>query len=1243
MAITNRLTKQVDLPVWEWMRFAPVTTSNLTALTTTRDGSDRYLYYFGSNVLYRYDTWGDSWQQLSTNATPVGALAVQHVKNTGFRGQVLAVPSSNQLRIPSTSVKSLVGYTIQIISGTGAGQERTITAVNDETIHESGVVTTATTSVLTDTTRKWKTNQWLGYALRVVFNTGFSQYRNILYNSENSATVADANYDGRAPWQNAFSSNAPYAAPNATAGTQAHFAIASQVITVDSAWTVTPDSTSKFAILSGGIWWITQNASSPFFNFYFYDLLSDSFINVSNPANLFSAALSTDWGITPLSDKLLGNLATGTGSAATSKTLVDSTKSWTKGQYNEFSVKITSGSGAGQTRRIISTNPTTLTISPKWDTNPDSSSTYAITSNNEIILAGNGRAQLLEFNPVSSIWSTGNIAEWGLCPSTLALVRSSGRVAFAASTANRVTNGITAVNATPTAAGTGYSVGDLLTISTGGTLGRVYVESINPLTGAVLSVSLYTAGSGYTIGTGKAVTGGTGTGCTIEITTVGTIGVITTSINHDMVLGETFTFAGATEAAWNTSYSVLGIQSATIIEVIITATTNAAALYAQATSLLVDATKNWTPNEFAGKLLGIQSNGLAGAINWRRILGNSTNTITFTVGTAATNGNSRYFIQDLEAFGKDKAYLADTQGNQGYPTSGSVGLIVDTSKSWYPGSFNGNKIEIQNSDGTRMEDFIVSNTTSSISHGITVMGGAGTNTLAWSADNGITWTGLGTSIFSSQCYSIAWSGKRFVAVGSGTNTIAYSEDGKNWTGLGLTTFGTFGITIAWNGVRFVAGGGTSNTLAWSNDGVNWTGLGTTVFPNSLGGIAWNGTRWVAAGDCTNGIAYSSDGITWTTIATPIFTTSGRGVCWTGTQFVATGQGTNTIATSPDGITWTGLGTSIFSTAGWSAIWNGSVVVATGQGTNTIAYSTDSGSTWTGLGTSIFSTTGRSVLWNGTNFVAGGVGTNGIAYSATGTAFTGSGTSILTAGYGGASTTPFNSLVPNIGVIPDSSSYYRIMDSYGDSTSAGSTTTLNDATKKWKVNQWAGKRCLITAGTGYQQEFTITSNTATQLSFSTITTAPDTTSTYTILGVPARGAGIQPIWNFGTSDSGSSGTKGEYLFVPRGGASHTIDRYNISTNMWTYGSFILGQGETLTTGTMYAYDGDRIYFQKDATGRIMYYDILKNEINAFGTIPYGMSTAILSNRMEIIQTADGLKYLYVMRHSGTEMWRTIIYF
>ena len=166
----------------------------------------------------------------------------------------------------------------------------------------------------------------------------------------------------------------------------------------------------------------------------------------------------------------------------------------------------------------------------------------------------------------------------------------------------------------------------------------------------------------------------------------------------------------------------------------------------------------------------------------------------------------------------------------------------------------------------------------------------------------------------------------WVAVGNGDNTIAYSSDGITWTGLGNSIFSDTGYGVAWNGTMWVAVGiGEDNTIAYSYDGITWTGLGKDIFEISGRGVAWNGTMWVAVGNGDNDgedntIAYSYDGITWTSVteSTTIFSNSGRGAAWNGKMWVAVGQGTkNTIAYSSDGINWTGLDTTIFSHAGYS--------------------------------------------------------------------------------------------------------------------------------------------------------------------------------------------------------------------------------------------------------------------------------------------------------------------------------------
>jgi hypothetical protein len=224
--------------------------------------------------------------------------------------------------------------------------------------------------------------------------------------------------------------------------------------------------------------------------------------------------------------------------------------------------------------------------------------------------------------------------------------------------------------------------------------------------------------------------------------------------------------------------------------------------------------------------------------------------------------------------------------------------------------------------------------------------------------------------------------------------------------------------------------------------------------------------------------------------------------------------------------------------------------------------------------------------------------------------------------------------------PDATTHYEIADSWGLMTAGSISSITETTTKNWAVNMWAGKRVRVTGGTNPSQEATISSNTATVLTTGAIT-APDATSTYAILGVPARGSGIQLLWAWNNSDTA---TKGKYMFSPRGGASNTTDIYDITTSRWIYGYFLSPQSETLTTGSMYAYDGvDTIYMQKDATGRIFAYNISTNTVNSLGTIPYGHSSAIIGNRMEIVETSDGLMYLYIMRHTGQEMWRMLVFF
>lgn len=77
MAITNMNKMMLDRPVWEQLSFAPVVG---IAGTNIVDDGERYIYeYFQTAVttaqFWRYDTWGDTWQQLATPPTQTGTVS----------------------------------------------------------------------------------------------------------------------------------------------------------------------------------------------------------------------------------------------------------------------------------------------------------------------------------------------------------------------------------------------------------------------------------------------------------------------------------------------------------------------------------------------------------------------------------------------------------------------------------------------------------------------------------------------------------------------------------------------------------------------------------------------------------------------------------------------------------------------------------------------------------------------------------------------------------------------------------------------------------------------------------------------------------------------------------------------------------------------------------------------------------------------------------------------------------------
>lgn len=151
---------------------------------------------------------------------------------------------------------------------------------------------------------------------------------------------------------------------------------------------------------------------------------------------------------------------------------------------------------------------------------------------------------------------------------------------------------------------------------------------------------------------------------------------------------------------------------------------------------------------------------------------------------------------------------------------------------------------------------------------------------------------------------IASDGSRFVAVGQagGTNNVAYSTDnGATWTAQDVGS-GTGWSDIAWNaGASLFAmvGGSNSTEIRTSPTGVTWTTR--TAAASARRSIVSSGTKFVSPRYDNSGKAdTSTDGITWSEVTLPA-SAFHQFSAWTGTDFLIVS--TNDILKSSDGTTW----------------------------------------------------------------------------------------------------------------------------------------------------------------------------------------------------------------------------------------------------------------------------------------------------------------------------------------------------
>jgi hypothetical protein len=794
----NTLTPQVDLPTWEWCRFAPAVSAAVSS-SCSADNSEfsaehgRYIYYLiAATQFVRYDTWTDMYQQLATPAVaPAAISSMKFLQGIAPEGNVIAAGAST-VTVAAVTQQSLRGYDIVIVSGTGAGQRRTITAVAEPVAADVGVVTavsnTQGTLTVTDSTKAWVGNQYAGYSFRVTGNAGAGQMRRILSNSATVLTLGDTNQTNK-------TYNNPgqfFPAISAVAGSQSYYAIESQVLTVNAAWTVQPDSTSVYRIQSGMIVMASTAAvTAPFYTLQAYDIATDTWYILPAYTGMLGAGTYSDLSLDRTGEISSVWAAGVASSASTTTTLVDASRgvdraAWTVNQWAGYWVHITSGTGEGQIRQIASNTSNTLTWATAG-TAPTATSRYQISGFDA------GTATAGAASTITDSTKSWPVNRWANYQVRILAGTGIGQVrAIASNTATALTV-VTPWATNPDTTSVYVITGDGNKVFFYfGTLAAVMIHNLDS--------TVPTFGREQDWGTARIASATVGGHLPVAITTLAnttTTATVTTAHPHQFRVGDLVTVRGATDANFNvTGVAIATVPSATTFTYTMAgspaATTIALAL---STSTLVDVTKNWSTNQWAGATCYMNTAAVTGTSGGAagqslRILSNTSNTLTMVTGTAPVNGQSRYSIAASSAIGAmDQGVATGTQ---------STTTLQDTSK---VGSFT-----VNNTSGSTSIN--VTGVTSGQLYVGHAVSGTGIPTGAVIAAFGTGTGGVGTYTLSQPCTSTntgltmssgwvvnAYAGKRVRCFGgAGPVEVAITSNTNNTLTFAVTTAPVAGQT-----------------------------------------------------------------------------------------------------------------------------------------------------------------------------------------------------------------------------------------------------------------------------------------------------------------------------------------------------------------------------------------------------------------------------------------------------------------
>src|SRR5256712_430938 len=228
-------------------------------------------------------------------------------------------------------------------AGTATGDAGTATAEVGTAAEHGTANGTETSTTLQDTTKSgtkaWTTDQWAGRLVTITAGTGAGQTRTVSSNTANTLTVS-------------------------------------------AAWTTTPrDASSQYAITQTSTT-IQDRTKSWTTNQWAGHLVTITAGTGAGQTSTVSSNTANTLTVSPAWTTIPDGTSKYAISQSTSTTLQDTTKSgttaWPVNVWAGRLVTINAGTGAGQTRSVLSNTANTLTVSSAWTTTPDGTSQYVI-------------------------------------------------------------------------------------------------------------------------------------------------------------------------------------------------------------------------------------------------------------------------------------------------------------------------------------------------------------------------------------------------------------------------------------------------------------------------------------------------------------------------------------------------------------------------------------------------------------------------------------------------------------------------------------------------------------------------------------------------------------------------------------------------------------------------------------------------------------------------------------------------